>query len=85
MRMLMAMVTAMVTEKKAKHKNDKHSLIYWLKSSFTLVNGDFLVDKEYYEKGITNIYISGGLGTNEYKYRLFNKPSFNLYRLKAQS
>ncbi len=41
--------------------------------------------KEYYEKGITNIYISGGLGTNEYKFRLFNKPSFNLYRLKAQS
>lgn len=41
--------------------------------------------KEYYEKGITNIYISGGLGTNEYKYRLFNKPSINLYRLKAQS
>ena len=41
--------------------------------------------KEHYEKGITNIYISGGLGTNEYKYRLFNKPSFNLYRLKAQS
>ena len=41
--------------------------------------------KEYYEKGITNIYISGGLGTNKYKYRLFNKPSFNLYRLKAQS
>ena len=41
--------------------------------------------KEYYEKGITNIYISGGLGTNEYEYRLFNKPSINLYRLKAQS
>ena len=41
--------------------------------------------KEYYEKGITNIYISGGLGTNEYKYRLFNKSSINLYRLKAQS
>ena len=40
---------------------------------------------EYYEKGITNIYISGGLGTLEHDYRLFNKPSFNLYRLKAQS
>lgn len=40
---------------------------------------------EYYEKGITNIYISGGLGTSEYDYRLFNRPSFNLYRLKAQS
>ena len=39
----------------------------------------------FYEKGITNIFISGGMGTNEYKFRLNNKPSINLYRLKAQS
>ena len=39
--------------------------------------------EEYYKKGITNIYISSGLGTNEYDFRLNNKPSFNLYRLKA--
>lgn len=39
---------------------------------------------EHYEKGITEIYISGGLGT-KYGYRLLNKPSINLYRLKAQS
>lgn len=39
---------------------------------------------EHYEKGITNIYISSGLGTRKYHYRLNNKPSFNLYRLKAQ-
>lgn len=39
----------------------------------------------YYSKGLTNIYISSGLGTDKYKYRLLNKPSFNLYRLKAQS
>ena len=38
-----------------------------------------------YEKGITKIFISSGLGTNEYGYRLFNRPSFNFYRLKAQS
>ena len=56
-----------------------------------IVGGIFIDDnsykyhKEHYEKGITNIYISGGLGTNDYQYRLFNKPSFNLYRLKAQS
>lgn len=48
-------------------------------------NDSYKYHKEFYEKGITNIYISGGLGTNDYKYRLFNKPSFNLYRLKAQS
>ena len=39
----------------------------------------------FYEKGITNIFISGGMGTNKYKFRLNNKPSINLYRLKAQS
>ena len=38
-----------------------------------------------YQKGITKIFISSGIGTNEYGYRLFNKPSFNFYRLKAQS
>ena len=38
---------------------------------------------EYISKGITNIYISSGIGTNEYKYRLNNRPSFNLYRLKS--
>jgi len=38
---------------------------------------------EYYSKGITNIYISSGLGTNQYKYRFNNKPSFNFYRLKS--
>lgn len=40
---------------------------------------------EMYTKGITNIFISSGLGTNEINYRLNNHPSFNLYRLKAQS
>ena len=39
-------------------------------------------DDELYERGITKIYISGGLGTHEYDFRLNNKPSFNLYRLR---
>ncbi len=39
----------------------------------------------YYEKGITKIYISSGIGTNKYKYRIFNKPSYNLYRLESLS
>ena len=54
--------------------------------------GPLFVDKnsykyyqEEYTKGITKIYISSGLGTNKYNYRFNNKPSFNLYRLKAQS
>ena len=39
---------------------------------------------DFYKKGITQIYMSSGLGTSKYDYRLNNKPSFNLYRLKAQ-
>ncbi len=39
----------------------------------------------YYKKGITEIFISSGLGTKKYGLRLFNHPSINLYRLKAQS
>lgn len=39
----------------------------------------------YYEKGITKIYMSSGIGTNKIGYRFLNKPSINFYRLKAQS
>jgi predicted MPP superfamily phosphohydrolase len=54
--------------------------------------GGLFIDKysskyygEYYKKGITDIYISSGIGTDKYKYRFNNRPSINLYRLKAQS
>ncbi len=53
--------------------------------------GGLFIDKysykyydEYYKKGITDIYISSGIGTNDYKFRFNNKPSINFYRLKAQ-
>lgn len=36
---------------------------------------------EYYQKGNTDLYISGGIGTSKISFRLFNRPSFNLYRL----
>lgn len=36
----------------------------------------------YYKINNTNFYISSGVGTREYPYRLFNHPSINLYRLK---
>ena len=47
-------------------------------------SNSYKYSKPYYSKGITDIYVSSGLGTNKYGYRLFNTPSFNLYRLKAQ-
>ena len=37
--------------------------------------------KPYYKIGNTNFYISSGIGTSSYDFRLFNRPSFNLYRL----
>lgn len=36
---------------------------------------------EYYKISDTNLYISGGIGNSVLNFRLFNRPSFNLYRL----
>ena len=36
----------------------------------------------YYDLGNTKIYISSGIGTSKYKFRLLNKPSINFYRLR---
>lgn len=35
----------------------------------------------YYELDNTKIFISSGIGTTDTKFRLFNRPSFNFYRL----
>ena len=37
--------------------------------------------KSYYDINNTKLYISNGIGNN-YKVRLFNRPSINLYRLR---
>lgn len=36
----------------------------------------------YYRIDKTDLYISSGIGTRKYPYRLFNHPSINFYRLK---
>lgn len=36
---------------------------------------------EYYKINNTDLYISGGVGTSWMKFRFFNKPSINLYRI----
>jgi len=36
---------------------------------------------DYYKIDNTDIYISNGIGVNNINFRLFNRPSFNLYRL----
>ncbi len=35
----------------------------------------------YYEENKTKIFVSSGIGTTNYSFRWFNKPSVNLYRL----
>lgn len=37
--------------------------------------------KEYYKLNSTDLFISSGLGTSNLDVRLFNKPSFNFYRI----
>ncbi|MDD3187561.1 MAG: metallophosphoesterase [Bacilli bacterium] len=39
----------------------------------------------YYKVNNTDLYISSGLGTTWYKVRLFDKPSFNFYRIQKGS
>lgn len=36
---------------------------------------------EYYKVNNTDLYISSGLGTSRIKFRLFNRPSINFYRI----
>ena len=47
-------------------------------------NGSKKYYKDYYELEDTKLYISGGIGTSTLKFRLFNKPSINLYRLTSK-
>lgn len=46
-------------------------------------NGSKKYFDDYYKVKNTDIYISGGIGTNEIPLRLFNRPSINLYRLRS--
>lgn len=49
------------------------------------VNGSRKYYDDYYEVNNTKLYISSGLGTTWFKLRLFNKPSFNFYRIIKES
>ncbi len=45
-------------------------------------NGSRKYFKEYTRVNDTDLFISGGVGTRQFTYRLFNHPSINLYRLR---
>ena len=38
--------------------------------------------KPYYKVNNTDLYISSGIGTRSFDFRLFNKPSVSIYVLK---
>ena len=61
------------------------SIVLPVYGSLFVDNTSYKYSHPEYKKGITDIFISSGIGTNKYGYRFMNKPSFNLYRLKAQS
>lgn len=45
------------------------------------VPGSETYNNSYYNIDNTKMYVSGGIGTSLLKFRLFNRPSINLYRL----
>lgn len=46
-----------------------------------LKNGSKKYYNGFYDVDDTNLYVSNGIGTPDFKYRLFNKPSITLFRL----
>ena len=46
----------------------------------TLPSGSKKYYDRYYKIKNTDLYISNGIGTSKINFRLFNRPSFNLYR-----
>jgi len=45
------------------------------------VSGAKKYPNEHYKINHSDLFVSGGLGTSGYKFRLFNRPSINLYRI----
>ena len=48
------------------------------------IDGSRKNNKEHIERNNTQIYTSFGIGTNNIKFRYFNRPSANLYRLNKE-
>ena len=66
-----------------------HSLNGYI--NIPLINNLFLEDgcrkyfKDFYNFDDTLLYISNGIGTKNFRFRILNKPSFNFYRLKKMT
>lgn len=62
------------------HSHNGQVRIPFIGSVITPENAKIYKD-EYYKIDNTDMYISGGIGNSVINLRLFNKPSFNLYRI----
>ena len=49
-----------------------------------LPKDNYLYGNTHYKKKNTDIFISNGLGNKDTNFRLFNKPSFNFYRIRKK-
>lgn len=49
-------------------------------NDWLLPNNAIKYHEKYYKLNNTDLYVSNGIGTTSFKFRLFNKPSINLYR-----
>ena len=65
-----------------------HSLLGQIRlpfiGSFKGKNGSLKYIDDHYTNNLTNMYVNGGLGTTNYSFRFFNKPTINFYRLYAK-
>ena len=50
-----------------------------------LKNGSRIYYKDHYKVNDTNLYISNGIGTDKFKFRLNSIPSINIYKIKNTS
>lgn len=52
--------------------------------ALTKTKGAKKYSEEYYKMDDTELYISSGIGTSGYPFRLFNHPSINFFRLRSK-
>lgn len=65
----------------AGHSHNKQINIKYIKDLIK-IDGAKTYYEEYYQVDNIDLYISSGLGTTKYPFRLFNHPSISLFRLK---
>ena len=63
------------------HSHNNQINIPYVKAFYSQ-NGSKKYYEPYYKIDNTDFYISSGIGTSDYSFRFFNRPSFNIYKIK---